>query len=100
VLLQMPYKLALVTGVVTTYWSWCLAMYRDVEQGWGVFESLIHITTEGPRLPWLRTIELMGFIPRGPYTILLLALAVGIIWVIWNIKVPNLIKYRKLTVKE
>ena len=100
VLQRMPYKLALVTGVVATYWSWCLAMYRDVEQGWGVFESLIHITTEGPRLPWLRTVELMGFIPRGPYTILLLAFAVGIIWVIWNIKVPDSLKYRKLTVKE
>lgn len=89
VLRRLPVRLAVVIGVVTTYWSWCLAMYRDVEQGLGVLESFIHVTLEGPRLPWLKTLELMGFVPQGPYAWLLLALAGAAIWGVWHVKIPS-----------
>jgi hypothetical protein len=84
VLLKMPRIAAVLIGVLATYWSWCLAMYRDVEQGFGVFESIRHITLEGFRLPWLTTLERMGFIQNASAIPLFLLCAV-IIWVLWNV---------------
>ena len=51
-LLRMPTILAAFVGIVSTYWSWCLAMCRDVEQGLGVFESLIHVTLKESSSLW------------------------------------------------
>ncbi len=65
VLWHMPVRRAVMVGVVTAYWSWCLAMYRDVEFGYGVLESVKHISLEGPRLPWLHTLEGLGYVQRG-----------------------------------
>lgn len=86
-LLRMPHLAAVLFGIVTTYWSWCLVMYRDVEQGLGVFESLIHITLEGFQLPWLTTIERMGYLPHGS-PLPLLTLAGVVIWCLWNVGTP------------
>jgi len=84
VLLRLPVIVAAMIGVLGTYWSWCLAMYRDVEQGFGVFESIRHITLEGFRLPWLTTLERMGFV-SSQSAIPLLALSAVVIWLIWNV---------------
>jgi len=90
VLLRMPTILAALVGLVTMYWSWCLAMYRDVEQGLGVFESLIRIPLEGPRLPWLMTLERMGYMSSSASTILLVVLFGVVIWALWNVGAPVL----------
>lgn len=84
VLLSMPRIIAVLVGIGATYWSWCLAMYRDVEQGLGVFESIKHVTLEGFRLPWLTTLEKMGFVQDASAIPLLLLLAV-VIWVIFTV---------------
>ncbi len=89
VLMRIPVILAVLIGSITTYWSWCLAMYRDVEQGLGVFESPIHITLEGFRLPWLTTLERMGYLSGGTSPIALLVLVGAIIWIIWNIGIDG-----------
>jgi hypothetical protein len=84
VLIKMPKTVAVPIGVLATYWSWCLAMYRDVEQGSGIFEAVKHITLEGVRLPWLTTLERMGFVGSG-YALPLL-LAVGLVLcLLWTI---------------
>ena len=70
---------------LAAYWSWCLAMYRDVEQGLGVLEAVIGITTRGPRLPWLATLQSMGYVPAGPWAWPFLFLAGGVIWAIWRL---------------
>ncbi|MFQ5434054.1 MAG: hypothetical protein ACE5FD_04175, partial [Anaerolineae bacterium] len=44
---ERPSKLALAAGLASIYWSWCQAMYRDVEQGIGIPDALIRITFEG-----------------------------------------------------
>jgi hypothetical protein len=83
VLLALPRPLAIVLAVVTTYWSWCLAMYRDVEQPLGVLDPLVHVTLEGLRLPWLTTLERMGYVPMGTSPLpLLLLVALGL-WALW-----------------
>jgi hypothetical protein len=70
--------------VLAVYWSWCLAMYRDVEQGPGVFQAVIQITTHGPRLPWLATLQSIGYVPAGPWAWPVLLLGAGVIWAIWR----------------
>jgi hypothetical protein len=88
VLLRLPPILAACIGIVATYWSWCLAMYRDVQQGPGVFASLIHVTLEGFRLPWLTTLERMGYVKEGASALPLLVLSAAIIWALWNVGAP------------
>ncbi|MFN0277209.1 MAG: hypothetical protein ACKVRN_01265 [Pyrinomonadaceae bacterium] len=84
VLIKMPRIPAVLIGLLASYWSWCLVMYRDVEQGFGVFESIRHITLEGFRLPWLTTLERMGF-ANGALAIPLLLATGAAIWLIWSV---------------
>jgi len=84
VLARMPTWLAATLGVLTTFWSWCLAMYRDVEQGRGIVESIIQIILSGPRLPWAKTLEGMGFLPSQAAVLPLFLLSAGAIWAIWH----------------
>jgi hypothetical protein len=84
VLLKMPRIAAVLFGVLATYWSWCLVMYRDVEQGFGVFESVRHITLEGFQLPWLTTLARMGLV-SGPSPLPLLFLSGIVIWLLWTV---------------
>jgi hypothetical protein len=85
VLLRLRPLLAVLVGIVTTYWSWCLAMYRDVEQGLGVLEAVKQITLSGFRLPWLTTVEKMGYIAAGTSPLPLLLLASALIWTVWRV---------------
>jgi hypothetical protein len=85
VLLRLRPLLAVLVGIVTTYWSWCLAMYRDVEQGLGVFESLKQISVNGLRLPWMTTLQKMGYLSEGASALPVLLLFTAIIWRLWKI---------------
>lgn len=80
----IPRWVAVAVSILGTYWSWCLAMYRDVEQGLGVFESIRNISLGGPRLPWLTTLEQLGFIRPGlaPLVLAFALLVVALIWII------------------
>lgn len=84
-MLKLPRYFSIPFCVVATYWSWSLAMYRDVEQGYGIFESLRHITLEGPRLPWLMTLERMGYVSHNTFVIPLLLICAILIWALWKI---------------
>ena len=84
VLMKIPRTFAIVFGALGLYWSWCLAMYRDVEQGLGVFESIRHITFGGPQLPWLSTLERMGF-ASGISPVLILLFVVILILIFWSV---------------
>jgi hypothetical protein len=61
-LLGLRRSMAIAVTAVAVYWSWCLSMYRDVELGRGVFESLIQISSHGPRLPWVTTLNGLGYV--------------------------------------
>lgn len=84
VLMKMPRIVAVLFGLFATYWSWCLVMYRDVEQGLGVFEAIKHITLEGFQLPWMMTLERMGFV-KDASAIPLLLLCGVMIWALWSV---------------
>ena len=85
VLIRMPKTIAILLSALATYWSWCLVMYRDVEQGSGIFEAVRHVTLEGFRLPWLTTLERMGFVQNAWATTALLLLAAVAVVLIWSI---------------
>jgi hypothetical protein len=87
ILLRAPRRVAIAAGVVTTYWSWCLAMYRDVEQGLGIFESLIHVSLEGPRLPWVATLAHLGYVPNAvALSTACLVVVATLIWGLWSVR--------------
>jgi hypothetical protein len=83
---RLPPLAAGIIAVLATYWSWSLAMYRDVEQGLGVLESIIHVTFEGFRLPWMVTLGRLGYFPSGISAGPILVLLVAVLGVLWLIK--------------
>jgi hypothetical protein len=60
-------------------------MHRDVEQGWGVLESIKQITLQGFRLPWLTTLERMGYVSGSASVIPLFVVCTAIIWTLWTV---------------
>jgi hypothetical protein len=87
VFIKIPKIVAVLIAIISTYWSWCLAMYRDVEFGLGILESLIHITFEGFQLPWLNTLSRMGYVQKQPTVLpvfLVCGTLIGGIWIIKN----------------
>jgi hypothetical protein len=91
VLIQLPRYLVTAISVVATYWSWCLAMYRDVELGAGVLEPVKQITLGGPKLPWITTLERLGYV-SGPAAVLpLLFLTVLVLTGVWLVRRKQLV---------
>ncbi len=91
VLLRMPTILSACVAIAGTYWSWCLAMYRDVERGLGVVESIAHITLGGLQLPWMTTLQRMpgqfaDYFPHGASAVPVLLVSGGIIAVLWTVR--------------
>ena len=84
VLLQMPRMLAVLFGALATYWSWCLVMYRDVEFGLGILDAVKNVTLEGFRLPWLLTLDRMGYVQNST-AIPLMILCAAAIWILWSV---------------
>ncbi len=84
-LTQMPARWAAAAGVASALWSWCQAMYRDVEQGYGIFEAIRHVALEGIKLPWLATLEAMGYVRDGVSATPLVAAAGVAIWSLWRL---------------
>ncbi|HEX5418006.1 MAG TPA: hypothetical protein VFZ25_20300 [Chloroflexota bacterium] len=83
---KLPRKLAIALGIIATYWSWCLAMYRDVEQGAGILESVTHVTFEGPRLPWVVTLAQLGYVPSAvAVSTAFLVIAAVLIVALWSV---------------
>jgi hypothetical protein len=89
VLLAMPRWLSVPVGVLSLGWSWCLAMYRDVEQGRGVVESVLYVLRHGIVLPWLTTLELLHIKPAWLSAWLVICLAFILIGIIWVIRFPQ-----------
>ncbi len=83
-LIRLPVVIGAIVGALGTYWMWCLVMYRDVELGSGIFEAIKNITLGGFQLPWLKTLERMGYVQESSVLPLFLLAAV-VIWILWNV---------------
>lgn len=91
VLLRLPVVAAVVVGVVATYWSWSLAMYREVGDyhPLGVIDAVSRITLEGVRLPWLTTMEQLNYVPPGVFATPVLVLLGLVLLMVWLIRLPS-----------
>lgn len=85
VLLKIPRSISWTVGLAAVFWSWSQAMFRDVEQGYGILESVRHVLFEGFSLPWLTTLERMGYFEKFSAIPILAAAAVAV-WLIWNVR--------------
>jgi hypothetical protein len=68
--------------------AWCMAMYRDVERGLGVFEPILHVFTGGFQLPVLtvayRMEQFKDYFMGGPSPLPLFAVCAVLIYGIWR----------------
>lgn len=97
VLLAMPRWLSVPFSALSLFWSWCLAMYRDVEQGKGVVESVLYILRHGVVLPWMTTLENLHLKPAWLSAGFVLSLALALIAFIWLVHFPGLRKQHSLS---
>jgi hypothetical protein len=89
VLRIIPLKVAYFIGVLAVTQAWCLAMYRDVERGYGLLEPIIHVFTEGFQLPALTTFSRFGgqygeLARTGISPLPIFALAAAVLFGVWR----------------
>jgi hypothetical protein len=85
---RLPRIAILVFSILSVYWSWCLAMYRDVEFGLGVLESVKNVTFKGFQLPWLSTLNRIGYFDGRAAVLPLFILCGAFVWCLWAVKSP------------
>ncbi|MBK7926863.1 MAG: hypothetical protein IPJ98_05020 [Bryobacterales bacterium] len=68
--------------------AWCMAMYRDVERGWGVLDPVLHVLLGGFQLPALTTLNRMNLgleaLAGGVSPLPLFALTGALVYGIWR----------------
>jgi hypothetical protein len=89
VLMRMPKVVISLIAVVSVTESWCLAMYRDVESGYGLLNPILHVFTGGLQLPALTTISRIqgqfgDLFSHGASATPLFLLAAAIIYIVWS----------------
>jgi hypothetical protein len=89
VLVRLPRLVFYFVSVAAVTEAWCLAMYRDVERGYGLAEPVLRVFTGGFQLPALTVLSRMGgefgdYFAGGVSPLPLFALAGAIIFGIWK----------------
>lgn len=89
VLNTLPRRLAIAIGGLSILYAWSMAMYRDMERGWGVLEPLRNVAGHGPQLPALLVLQRTGN-AYGEWVQTLLspwpvfAAAAMLLWLVWR----------------
>jgi len=94
VLLRLPKPMAIAVGAISVIQAWSMAMYRDVERGWGLAEPVLATFSQGLQLPALGVLSKI----EGPYAehltggtaaLLLYLLTAVVIYMLWHgVKLP------------
>jgi hypothetical protein len=89
VLVRLNRGVVYAIAVASVTLSWCLAMHRDVERGFGVLDPLLHVFVGGFELPLLTTVSRMRdsfgeILARGVSPLPVLALTAVVICGIWR----------------
>ena len=69
--------------------AWSMAMYRDVERGFGVLDPVLHVFLGGFQLPSLTVLSRMKdqfgeYIGNGVSPLPVFAVVAAVVWVIWS----------------
>lgn len=88
VVARLPRTLALLVGVMAVAQAWCMAMYRDIERGYGVLDTVLHVFTGGFQLPALTVFARMGltygdYAANGVSPLPIFALVAAVLFVVW-----------------
>jgi hypothetical protein len=92
VLVRLPRPVIYVVAVLSVTEAWSLAMYRDVESGFGLLNPLLHTFIGGFQLPVLSTLSRMGatygdLAARGVSPLPLFALTGALLYGLWSPRV-------------
>lgn len=93
-LMNLPLRARYFVAVVAIAQAWCMAMYRDVERGFGVLEPVLQVFTNGFQLPALtvlsRMSEFQEYFSRGYSALPLFAVAGAILFGLWSRRLSGL----------
>lgn len=87
VLVRLPRRIAYFAGLAAVAQAWCMAMYRDVERGFGILDPVARVFTGGFQLPVLsvlaRMAEFREYTAGGVSPLPLFALTAAVVYGIW-----------------
>ena len=89
VLVRLPRFLVWLAAIAAVAEAWCMAMYRDVERGFGVLDTVLHVFIGGFQLPALTVLSRMGraygeYAAGGVSPLPVFALTAAILLAIWS----------------
>jgi hypothetical protein len=89
VLMRFGWRLRYFLATAAIAQAWCLAMYRDVERGFGVLEPVIRVFTGGFQLPVLTVLSRLegsvgDYFAHGVSPLPLFVLTAAVIYGIWS----------------
>ena len=88
VLQRLPRRAQYFIAVVAVVQAWCMAMYRDVERGFGVLDPVLHVLAGGFQLPVLTVLSRMSqyaeYAGKAASPLPLFALAAALIYGMWH----------------
>ena len=93
VLIRLPRRLAFVISVVAVGQAWSMAMFRDVERGFGVLDPIMHVFIGGFQLPALTVISRMSgqygdYASLGVSPLPVFAVTAALLFIIWSRRTP------------
>jgi hypothetical protein len=88
VLVRLPRHLACCASLAAVAQAWSMSMYRDVERGLGVLDTILHVFIGGLQLPALTVFSRMSgtygdYASGGVSPLPIFLLAAALIYVIW-----------------
>jgi hypothetical protein len=92
-LLKLPRRIAYVISIAAVAQAWSMAMYRDVERGFGLLEPILHVFIGGFQLPALTVLSRMqgqygDYATSGVSPLPILVVVAAVVAVIWSGRVP------------
>jgi hypothetical protein len=87
-LMRLPRRFAYLLATVAVAQAWSMAMYRDVERGFGVLDPVLHVFIGGLQLPVLTVLSRMNaygdYAASGVSPLPILAVVAAVVFVIWS----------------
>jgi len=89
VLVRLPRRVAYVVSTAAVAQAWSMAMYRDVERGFGVLDPILHVFIGGFQLPALTVLSHMNgqygdYTSSGVSALPILALVTALLAIVWS----------------
>lgn len=88
VLVRLPRRFAYLIATVAVGQAWSMAMYRDIERGFGVLDTVLHVAIGGFQLPALTVLSRLGaageYAAGGVSPLPIFAMTAAILFVVWS----------------